>query len=125
MKDFPISYRMVSILLKILGQGNHIGDIVPEIRLQVPYLDGIGTKPRKQTGTRRVTHRLLAIGPGKGNTLLSQAVDIRAYHIVAPISTQLGTEIIHRDKKHIGQLQFRVLTGWGTRVQAEGDQQRR
>ena len=88
-------------LLEQLGKRHHIGNLLPEVSIQIIDLDLIGTKPRHDRGPGRVAQGNLVVGMVEENPTGGEPVDVgRPRHGIA-IATQGRGQIIHRDEQDI------------------------
>ena len=94
----------VAVVPEMLGEGHRVGEDAPEMGLEVVDAGGLGAEAREQRCPRRSADGLLAVGPFEERALGGEAVDVRGEHPLAPIATELGTEVVGRDEEDVARL---------------------
>lgn len=105
---------MVASIAKKLRKCHSVRQCVSEVGFQVPDFGRIRTPTSQQGKTRRTAYSLLAVSSRKCHPARSEAIQVRSLCLSVAIATQRRSQIIDRDKQHIG----RTLVG-GPRQQRD------
>lgn len=105
----------------MLRQGDHIGDVGAEIRLEIPHSNRVRAQPGHQAGTRGVAQRLLRVRLKEGHAGASQSVQVRCFGVGVAIRADRGPEVVNGDEENVGALASAVPIA---RLHPPGDQQR-
>ena len=88
----------------MLRQGDDIGDVGAEIRLQIPHANRIRAEPGHQAGARGVAQGLLGVCLKEGHARASQPVEVRCLGVGVAVRADRGAEIVDGDEEHVGAL---------------------
>jgi len=119
--DFAHALHKVAVFFEMLAQGDDLRQGIAEVGREVPDLGGVRPGAGHEAGPGRRTEGLLAIGPGEDHAGLGEAVDVRAFDIVFPITSQFRPEVIDRDEQHVGLPGS--LAGAGNGVESQEEEQ--
>ncbi len=112
------AHTVVTVLFEDLRERDGIGLVISEVGLEIPDLDGVGTKPCQQTGPRRIADCGLAMSLGKQDAVLRQLVDMGARNMETAITAQFRAQVVHCNEQYVGH----VLGRTGRKPSEQGGQ---
>jgi hypothetical protein len=92
----------VAVVLEVLTQRHDLGEGCAKMGVEVVDAGGVGPGPGEDAGAGRGADRLLAVRPEKCDPRPGEAIEVGAVHVLGPIGTKLGAEVIDGDEQHIG-----------------------
>ena len=113
-EDLADGTGMVTVVLEVLWQGDCFRPGFPEMRIEIPDLDGVRSQSRQQGKSRRTAHRLLAVGPAEQCAALGQEIHVWRDRGLVAITSEGGAQIIDGDEQDIERF---CTGGYGTNDQ--------
>ena len=116
--DFSETLGVVTMVLEVLGDGDHVWLIVAEVCRQIPDANRIGPQSGHQAGSRRRADGLLTVGSQKRRSPCGQTIQVRTVDVFRAVAAQFRSHVIGGDEQDIQTVCFSRLE-----VRGEWDKQ--
>ena len=92
--DLAVAACRVPVLPEALRQCDHVRHRFAEVRLEVPDLSRVRPRAGHHAGSRRRTHRLLAVGSLKHHAPRGEAIDVGCLDDIVAVATEFRPQVV-------------------------------
>jgi hypothetical protein len=92
---------MVTVVLEVLREGNHVRHVLSEMSAQVPYFDCVRITSGHQRRPRRIADSLLTVRALEYHASPCQTIHVGSYGMRVAVAAHLRAKVVDGDEQHV------------------------